>query len=338
MYYDLLCAQLKGLAEAERWYVPLLANASALIYDNLEDLNWAGFYLLREGRLVLGPFQGKLACIHIPVGKGVCGTAVARDETLLVPDVHAFPGHIACDSASNSEIVIPIHAPGGGIFGVLDIDSPVPDRFTEEDRTGLEAFVRELEAALRPEDAEEALTVRPMAEKYRRPALDLVQQVFTEHDGPGEGQTVRRLVEEIRAKAYYVPELELVMTDAADDVVGYAMFSRFHLEGRYDRELLLLSPVAVKTDMQRRHISKRLIEYGFERARELGFRAVIVEGDPRNYRARGFETSADHGIVAGPSIHLPHVSCLMVRELVPGALEHIRGQVDYSMYEALRQG
>ncbi len=209
MDYKLLCAQVKGLAEAERWYVPLLANASALIYDNLEDLNWAGFYLLREGRLVLGPFQGKLACIHIPVGKGVCGTAVARDETLLVPDVHAFPGHIACDSASNSEIVI---------FGVLDIDSPVLNRFTEEDRTGLEAFVRQIEAALRPEDMADALCVRPMAEKYRCPALELVEAVFAAHDGPEEGQTVRRLVEEIRAKAYYVPELELVMTDAADDV------------------------------------------------------------------------------------------------------------------------
>lgn len=335
MDYNLLCAQLKGLAEAERWYVPLLSNASALIYDNLENLNWAGFYLLRQGRLVLGPFQGKLACIHIPIGKGVCGTAVAEDRTQLVPDVHAFPGHIACDSASNSEIVIPIHAPGGGIFGVLDIDSPVPDRFTEADRLGLEAFVKALEAALRPEDMEDTLTVRPMEEKYRHSALELVQAVFTGHDGPEEGRAVRRLAEEIRAKAYYVPELELVMTDGADDVVGYAMFSRFPLEGKHDRELLLLSPVAVRTDLQRRHISKRLIEYGFERARELGYRAVIVEGDPRNYRARGFETSADHGIVAGPSVRLPHVGCLMVRELVPGALEHIRGQVDYSMYEAL---
>ena len=338
MDYNLLCAQLKGLAEAERWVVPLLSNASALIYDNLENLNWAGFYLLREGRLVLGPFQGKLACIHIPVGKGVCGTAAAKDETLVVPDVHAFPGHIACDSASNSEIVVPIHAPGGGIFGVLDIDSPVLNRFSEADREGLEAFVKEIEAALRPEDAEDALRVRPMEEKYSQGALALVEAVFTEHDGPEEGRTVRRLAEEIRAKAYYVPQLELVMTDGADDVVGYAMFSRFPLEGKYDRELLLLSPVAVKTSLQRRHISKKLIEYGFERARALGYRAVIVEGDPRNYRARGFETSADHGIVAGPSIRLPHVSCLMVRELVPGALEHIRGQVDYSMYEALRQG
>lgn len=148
MDYNLLCAQLKSIAEEESWYVPLLANASALLWDAIEDINWAGFYLLREGRLVLGPFQGKVACIHIPLGKGVCGTAAARDATLVVPDVHQFPGHIACDSASNSEIVVPIHGPGGTVFGVLDIDSPVPDRFTEEDREGLEAFVKAIEAAL----------------------------------------------------------------------------------------------------------------------------------------------------------------------------------------------
>ena len=144
MDYDLLCAQLKGLAEADGWYVPLLSNAAALLYDALADVNWAGFYLMRDGRLVLGPFQGKVACIHIPAGKGVCGTAAARDETLRVPDVHAFPGHIACDSASNSEIVVPIHS-GGRVVGVLDIDSPVPDRFSAADQAGLEAFVRALE-------------------------------------------------------------------------------------------------------------------------------------------------------------------------------------------------
>ena len=144
MDYDLLCAQLKGLAEADGWYVPLLSNAAALLYDALADVNWAGFYLMRDGRLVLGPFQGKVACIHIPAGKGVCGTAAARDETLRVPDVHAFPGHIACDSASNSEIVVPIHS-GGRVVGVLDIDSPIPDRFSAADQAGLEAFVRALE-------------------------------------------------------------------------------------------------------------------------------------------------------------------------------------------------
>ena len=109
-----------------------LANASALLYGALEDVNWAGFYLMKDGRLVLGPFQGKPACIEIPVGRGVCGTAVAQDKTQRVPDVHQFPGHIACDGASRSEIVIPIHA-GGQIAGVLDLDSPIRGRFTEAD-------------------------------------------------------------------------------------------------------------------------------------------------------------------------------------------------------------
>lgn len=175
-----------------------------------------------------------------------------------------------------------------------------------------------------------------MEDKYREPALALVEEVFTEHDGPQEGRTVRRLVEEIRAKRYYLPELELVMVDARDDVIGYAMFSRFHIEGRYEDELLILTPVAVRTDVQRQHISRDLIEEGFRRARALGYQAVLVEGNPRNYNPRGFETSADHGIVAGPSIHLPHISCLMVKELVPGALDHMHGQVDYSFYETLR--
>lgn len=148
MDYDLLIRQLEALAEEDGWYVPLLANASALLYGALDRLNWAGFYLMRDGRLVLGPFQGKTACIHIPVGKGVCGTAVARDATQRVPDVHAFPGHIACDSASRSEIVVPIHA-GGRVVGVLDIDSPFPDRFSEADQAGLEAFVRVLERFFR---------------------------------------------------------------------------------------------------------------------------------------------------------------------------------------------
>ena len=144
MNYELLTAQLRSFAEADSWYVPLMANAAALLFDALADVNWAGFYLLRGERLVLGPFQGKAACIHIPLGKGVCGTAAQRDETQLVPDVHAFPGHIACDSASNSEIVVPIHR-DGRVAGVLDIDSPVTGRFTEADRTGLEGFVRVLE-------------------------------------------------------------------------------------------------------------------------------------------------------------------------------------------------
>ena len=147
MDYDLLVEQLKGLAEAEAWFVPLMANASALLWDSLEDINWAGFYLTRGNGLVLGPFQGKVACVRIPAGKGVCGTAMAADETQLVPDVHAFPGHIACDSASNSEIVIPIHK-GGKVVAVLDIDSPTKRRFTAADQEGLERFVRALEAAI----------------------------------------------------------------------------------------------------------------------------------------------------------------------------------------------
>ncbi len=146
--YDLLKRQLEALAEEDGWFVPLLANASALLYGAMEELNWAGFYLTRGEGLVLGPFQGKTACIHIPMGKGVCGTAAALDATQRVPDVHAFPGHIACDSASNSEIVVPIHA-NGRVAGVLDIDSPWLDRFSEADQAGLEAFVRALERAIR---------------------------------------------------------------------------------------------------------------------------------------------------------------------------------------------
>lgn len=124
-----------------------LANASALLYDCMNDLNWAGFYLEKEGRLVLGPFQGKPACVEIEWGKGVCGTAADKDEIQLVPNVHEFAGHIACDSASNSEIVIPIHL-NGKVFGVLDIDSPLFSRFDEEDKTGLSAFVKIIEEAL----------------------------------------------------------------------------------------------------------------------------------------------------------------------------------------------
>ena len=139
--YKLMNAQLQALIEDVPHRIANMANASALIFDTLEDLNWAGFYLMENGILVLGPFQGKTACIEIRVGKGVCGTAVERDEIMLVEDVHAFPGHIACDSASNSEIVLPIHA-NGEIIGVLDIDSPSLARFDEEDREGLAEFVR----------------------------------------------------------------------------------------------------------------------------------------------------------------------------------------------------
>jgi GAF domain-containing protein len=145
--YKTLCAQLAGLTDGVPHEVANLANASALLWQSLKDINWAGFYKMENGILVLGPFQGKPACIEIPVGKGVCGTAVAEDKTQLVYNVHDFPGHIACDCASNSEIVVPIHV-NGEIWGVLDIDSPVIGRFTEEDRAGLEQFVRVLEQVL----------------------------------------------------------------------------------------------------------------------------------------------------------------------------------------------
>ena len=136
--YEKLCTELKALTDGVPHRIANLANASALIYNSLEDLNWAGFYFMEGGRLVLGPFQGKPACIEIEVGRGVCGTAVQEGKTRLVPDVQLFPGHIACDSASNSEIVVPLRV-GGEVVGVLDIDSPWPGRFTEEDQTGLEA-------------------------------------------------------------------------------------------------------------------------------------------------------------------------------------------------------
>ncbi len=142
--YRTLNAQLSALIGGVPHRTANLANAAALLYHALDCLNWAGFYLLEGDTLVLGPFQGMPACIEIPVGRGVCGTAVAEGETQLVRDVHQFPGHIACDSASNSEIVVPIHV-GGEIVGVLDLDSPRIGRFTEEDRLGLEEFVRILE-------------------------------------------------------------------------------------------------------------------------------------------------------------------------------------------------
>lgn len=145
----MLSKQLESLSEDVDYEVTILSNASALLYDSLENLNWAGFYLLDGNTLILGPFQGKPACIKIPMGRGVCGTSASKDETVLVPDVHAFPGHIACDSASNSEIVIPLHK-NGKLFGVLDIDSPVTNRFSETDKTGLELFAETLEKVLPP--------------------------------------------------------------------------------------------------------------------------------------------------------------------------------------------
>lgn len=145
--YDLLCAQMQALAAEDGWYVPLLANASALLYESLPRLNWAGFYLAAGDHLTLGPFQGKAACIHIARGKGVCGAAWTQDRTLRVDDVHLFPGHIACDAASNAEIVVPLRK-DGRVIGVMDLDSPDQNRFDERDQAGLERFARLLEAAL----------------------------------------------------------------------------------------------------------------------------------------------------------------------------------------------
>lgn len=179
-------------------------------------------------------------------------------------------------------------------------------------------------------------TIKSMEEKYLLSSLELVETVFTESEGAEEGKMVRGLVEEIRSKKYYLPELELIMVDENDSPVGYVMFSRFHIEGKYEDEFLLLTPAAVKTELQRQHISKELIEYGLKRAKELGYKVVMVEGNPRNYNPRGFKTSADYGIVAAESVHLPAPQCLMVQELIPGALEHMKGEIEYSFYESLR--
>ena len=145
--YKFVAQRLVALTDGVPYETANLANASALLWQHMEDINWVGFYKMTGGLLVLGPFQGKPACVKIAVGKGVCGTAVAEDKTQLVYDVHDFPGHIACDSASNSEIVIPLHV-NGEIWGVLDIDSPFEGRFTEADREGLEQIAKVMEGFL----------------------------------------------------------------------------------------------------------------------------------------------------------------------------------------------
>ncbi|MCR5095651.1 MAG: GAF domain-containing protein [Erysipelotrichaceae bacterium] len=147
--YQLMINQLKSLSETSPNYIPLLSNASAVIFENMEDLNWAGFYLVDDkDELLLGPFQGKSACVIIPKGKGVCGTAFVEDAVQRVDDVHQFKGHIACDSASNSEIVIPIHYKGK-VTAVLDIDSPLFARFSEADEEGLKDLVKALEELIK---------------------------------------------------------------------------------------------------------------------------------------------------------------------------------------------
>lgn len=147
MNYTALHEQVQALTAGVPHKIANLANVSAAIWQALEDINWAGFYLMEEGKLVLGPFQGKPACIEIPMGRGVCGTAAAEKRTVRVEDVHQFPGHIACDSASNSEIVIPIFKENE-VYGVLDVDSPYFSRFSREDQQGLEKLVGILEEAL----------------------------------------------------------------------------------------------------------------------------------------------------------------------------------------------
>ena len=147
MDYTNLIVQVKALTQGVAYPIANLANVSAAIWQAVDRINWAGFYLMDRGKLVLGPFQGKPACIEIPVGKGVCGVAAQKQKTILVQDVHQFPGHIACDSASNSEIVVPIFK-NGEVYGVLDIDSPYFARFMAEDQQGLEELVRVLEETL----------------------------------------------------------------------------------------------------------------------------------------------------------------------------------------------
>ncbi|MCR5605663.1 MAG: GAF domain-containing protein [Treponema sp.] len=146
--YNLMSKSLEALLEGENEIIPMLANASALLWQSVDRINWAGFYLIKKGELLLGPFQGKVACVHIQIGKGVCGTAVAQNKIMRISNVHEFAGHIACDSASLSEIVIPLHTKEGKVFGVLDIDSPDLNRFDEYDERGLKEYAEVLEKAL----------------------------------------------------------------------------------------------------------------------------------------------------------------------------------------------
>ena len=145
--YTLLKKQLTSLIEDETNLIAILSNTSALLNDNLDQINWVGFYLIENNELILGPFQGHPACVHISIGKGVCGTAVANNQTQLVDDVNTFPGHIACDANSKSEIVVPIHV-DNEIIGVLDIDAPITQRFSKGDQQGLEEIVSILEHQL----------------------------------------------------------------------------------------------------------------------------------------------------------------------------------------------
>lgn len=179
-------------------------------------------------------------------------------------------------------------------------------------------------------------TIRTVKKDEFESSAVFAGKVFRDSEGEESERIVSSLVREIRSKKYYVPDLDLVMVDENDEIIGLALFSRFHLDGKYDDELIILTPVAVKTELQRQHISKELIEFGLKKAKELGYSACIVEGNPRNYNARGFVTSATHGIYAHESVGLPAPECLMVCELKKDALSRISGGVEYTMYEALR--
>ena len=178
--------------------------------------------------------------------------------------------------------------------------------------------------------------IRSINDNEKEASLDFVEKVFTDSEDAASGKLVRNLIKEIRSKKYYLPELDLIMVNENEEIIGLTLFSRFHIEGRYENELIILTPVAVKTELQRQHISKELIEYGLQKAKELGYKACIVEGNPLNYRPRGFVTSADYGVYADESVGLPAVECLMIQELVPGALENIHGYVNYKFYESLQ--
>lgn len=177
--------------------------------------------------------------------------------------------------------------------------------------------------------------IKPMEDKYLESSLNMIRRTFTNSENAEEAAIVVNLVQEIRSLPLYIPDLEFVMTDDNDEVIGYVMFSKVRLSGKLEEELLVLNPVAVKTELQRQHISKELIEYGFEKAKEKGFKAVIVEGNPLNYRSRGFVTSKDFGIVAGETVGLPALECLMVKELEENALRNISGVYEYTDYKTL---